>query len=426
MKKLFILLAILVVGSAMIFAGGQSEKVTADIQEKQELSVLWFYDDPSELDFLNAAFAEYQKMHPNVSFKLNTVPYDSLNQKATQLVAGGTAPDVVKLTDVRPEIAPFILDLSKYIGGEDYLNKYIKGVAAAMKRDGKIIGLPLDVTANGLILNKYLFEKAGVAIPDKKDAWTWSEFLKKAAEVRDKTGVKYSLVWDVTPHRWLTYFFENGAQLFSDDQKGNAFNTQQSINAFQGFADMFKDGYMPLSTWGGAENPRDMFFSGQSVAWMSGSWQVKAMIEGLKDFEWTAGPNPYVETRSSVLGYKFVSSFSNAKYPATAADFIKFFTNAEMNAQYAKTLTTIPARTDTGTVDYGNPAATSALNNLGYELSISPLHASSDVTNPTMAYVWNPLKENIIDVILNKKSAKQAVSDVSKVIDDGLKATQQK
>ncbi len=427
MKRVMILVAALAIASVgTVFANGQKESTGSSSSGPKELSVLWFFDDPSELTFLKSAFSQYTAAHPNVTFKLNTVPYDNLNQKVAQLVAGGTAPDVVKLTDVRPEIAPFVADLSKYLG-PDYLSHFIKGVAAAMKRDGKDIGAPLDVTANGIIMNKSLFEKAGVAIPSESKAWTWSTFLSDIKTVRDKTGVKYGLVWDVTPHRWLTYFYENGGQIYSADGKSRVWGTTPAaLNSLEGFAKMFKDGIMPLSTWGGTENPRDMFFSGQSVAWMSGSWQVKAMVDGIKNFQWTAGPNPYVTTRSSVLGYKFVSTFSNAKYTATGADFIKFFTSKDMNAKYAVTLTTIPARTDVGTVDYGNAQATSALNNLGHELAISPIAASSDVTNPAMAYVWNPLKENIIDVVVGKKTAQAAVTTVNKVIDDALKSASSK
>jgi len=118
--------------------------------------------------------------------------------RLTQLIAGNNPPDIVKLTDIRPEIEPFVLDLSKY-AGKDFLKPFIPGVAAALNREGRILGAPLDVTANGIILNKTLFNKAGVAIPSKEKAWTYDEFLKAVSEVKEKTGVLYPLVWDVTP-----------------------------------------------------------------------------------------------------------------------------------------------------------------------------------------------------------------------------------
>jgi ABC-type glycerol-3-phosphate transport system substrate-binding protein len=156
---------------------------------------------------------------------------------------------------------------------------------------------------------------------------------------------------------------------------------------------------------------------------MSGSWQVKAMRDNIKNFDWTAGPNPYVTTRSSVLGYKFVSAFATGKNPDIAADFIKFFTGKASNSQYAQALMTISARTDTGTINYGDAKATSALNNLALELAVSPLAASSDFTNAAMGYVNPLLKENVIDVILGKKTAQQAAKDVNDAIESALKAT---
>jgi alpha-1,4-digalacturonate transport system substrate-binding protein len=306
--------------------------------------------------------------------------------------------------------------------GKDFLQPFIKGLQAAMLRDGKIMGAPLDVTANGIILNKTLFDKAGVAIPSKDAAWTWDQFLQSLDQVKAKTDVLYPLVWDVTPHRWSTYLFENGGSFFDETGTKPNFNTPQSIQALKGFADMFDQGYMPKSIWIGAENPRDMFFSGNAAAWMSGSWQVKAMVQNLKDFEWTAGPNPYVTNRSSVMGYKFVSAFSTSKYPDVASDFIKFFTSKENNSEYAKTLLTISARTDTGTVDYQNAQATSALNNLAHELAVSPLAASRDITNPAMGYIWNTVKENVQLVLTKEKTPEKAAADIEAKIVEALAA----
>ena len=419
-------IALLVFGAGVLFANGQAQSTSQQSQkqatpEQKVLTALWFYDDPAELDLLNKKAAEYSEAHPGVTIKVNTVAYDDLFPRVAQLVAAGTPPDIVKLTDIRPEIEPFVQDLSQYLG-KDFLKPFIPGLQSAMTRDGKIVGAPLDVTANGIILNKTLFEKAGVAIPPKDKPWTWDQFLRDVGQVKQKTGALYGLVWDVTPHRWATYLFENGGSFYDETGTKANFNTPQAVQALRGFAKMFDDGYIPKSIWIGSENPRDMFFSGNSVAWMSGSWQVKAMIESLKDFQWTAGPNPYVTARSSVLGYKFVSAFSNSKYPEIAADFIKFFTSKENNIEYAKSLMTIAARTDTGTIDYKNPQATEALNNLAYELQVSPLAASKDVTNPAMGYVWNTVKENVQLVLTKQKTPEQAAADVNANITEALAA----
>jgi len=63
---------------------------------RKKLTALWFYDDPSELTFLNKKIAEFTATHPGVSIKVNTVSYDDLFPRLTQLVAGNNAPDIVK------------------------------------------------------------------------------------------------------------------------------------------------------------------------------------------------------------------------------------------------------------------------------------------------------------------------------------------
>jgi len=82
---------------------------------------------------------------------------------------------------------------------------------------------------------------------------------------------------------------------------------------------------------------------------------------------------------------------------------------------------TIASRTDTGMINYGNAQASSALNNLAYELAISPLSASTDIANPVMGYVWNTVKENVIAVLTKTKTPEKAAADVNAQIEDSLR-----
>jgi alpha-1,4-digalacturonate transport system substrate-binding protein len=412
MKRVLAIITMLVLSSGLLSAA------------PKELSILWFYDDPAELEFVKKAAADYSAKNPGVTFKVNTVPFGDLYAKLTQMIAGNNPPDIIKLDQYRPEFAPFIQDFNKSLGRK-YLDNYMKAPAATMIRGNKMIGIPLDVSANGIILNKSLFDKAGVAIPNQKTAWTWDQFIKAITTVRNKTGVKFPVGWDVTPHRWMTYFYEHGARMFTPDGK-NAFNSPAALAAFKGWQKMFKDGTIPSSTWAGTENPRDMFFSGQAVAWMSGTWQVKAMTSDIKSFTWSAGPNPYVKVRSSVSGGKYITSFVNSKYPKDAVDFIAYFTGKDVARSYAQLLMVPSPRTDIGVINYGNASATAALNNLGNELTISPLQASTDQLSPAWVVTLPHLKEQIINVIIGKATPEQAVAAVSAKIDEALAATGKK
>jgi len=74
MKRFALLcLSLVLIGSASLFANGQKEGSGQAAGQQKELTALWFYDDPAELDFLNKKVAEYSAAHPGVSIKVNTV-----------------------------------------------------------------------------------------------------------------------------------------------------------------------------------------------------------------------------------------------------------------------------------------------------------------------------------------------------------------
>ena len=60
--------------------------------------------------------------------------------------------------------------------------------------DNKLVAAPMDVTANGLIYNKTLFDKAGVKVPTSPDeVWTWDEYIAALKQVMDKA--EHDMAW---------------------------------------------------------------------------------------------------------------------------------------------------------------------------------------------------------------------------------------
>lgn len=427
MRKRQLMVAVLAVpfllfAAASVFASGSSESSSAASGNKKvTVSVLWNVNSSAEKQVLNSLFAKYTKANPNVSFDLQIVPYDNYDQKLAQMTAAGTPTDVAKTTSMRPDIRPFLVDFAKKFG-PDYLKNYVKSFAAGAKLGNKIIAIPLDVTATGMILNTSAFKKAGVTVPDVKTGWTYSKFLSDIKTVAQKAGVRYPLVWDVTSGRWITYLFENGQHVYSENAPYSVtLNASKAATVLDNFIKMANN-YMPSGLWTGSssENPKQLFLSGQAVAWMSGNWQVAALTKNAK-FDWQAGPTPYVTNRSSVVGGDYVIAFNNAKNVAAGVKFVKWLTGPQGEAAFCAPLYYIPANINTGKVDYGNASATAALNNLQYELQVSPVYAGTDPANPAMQYVWDPLKQGILQAASGQISSLKAMESVVAAAKKGLK-----
>jgi alpha-1,4-digalacturonate transport system substrate-binding protein len=404
-------------------AGAPSPTAGQSGEAQVTLTVLWYVNSDQETAVVNQLLSQYSREHPGVSFNLQIVSYENYDAKLAQLVAAGTPPDVAKSTSMRPEIQPFLVNLADYYG-PDWINGFVKSFAAGAVLNGKVIAAPLDVTATGIFLNKSAFDKAGVPIPSEEQGWTYSQFLPAIKEVAEKAQIRYPLVWDVTAGRWITYLYHNGQHVFSE---APPYKVTLDPNALASVIESFlamANEYMPPGLWTGSssDNPKQLFLSGQAVAWMSGSWQIQSLVSGAS-FAWQAGPTPYVTTRSSVVGGDYVLAFANGHHVPQAVEFIKWLTGPQVEAQYAKGTMYIPASTAAGAIDYGNPMASQAMNALQYELANSPVYAGSDSGNLAMQYVWDPIKENITKAASKAITPQQAANAIVSAAQTGLAQT---
>lgn len=388
-----------------------------------ELKVLWYLGADAEEQSIKDALAAYTAKHPETTFDLQIVPYDGIEQKFAQFVASGTAPDITKTSSMRPVIRPYLVDLKQHFG-PDYLKDFVPGWAMGAELGDKVIAAPLLVTATGILLNKSAFEKAGVAIPSAETGWTWDEFLTATKTVQEKAGVRYPLVWDVSASRWIVHQFQYGNHIYSETAPYEVVMDDAAWTAaLDKFIDITKT-HMPPGQWSGssADNPKQLFTSGQAVAWMSGSWQVSGLAANAA-FDWQAGPTPHGTVKSSIFGGDYVMAFDTGEHVDEATAFIKWLTSPEGQAIFCKAPMYIPANLHTGALDLGNDKASAALQAMQKELADSPVYAATDQGNEAMQYVWDTIKQSVIQAVTGQITSADAVAAIHKAADASLEAS---
>ena len=258
------------------------------------------------------------KKETGVNVKLVNVPYDGYTTKLHNAAQANSLPDVAAVPALDPIWSNKLVDLSSIAG--DKANN-INANFLAKDSSGKVLSIPSDVTASGLFINKSLFEKAGVSVPTSpQKTWTWTEFIKAANKVREKTGAKYSLTFDQSPSRLRAMVYELGGKYVHADSSGK-FSvdaaTKKAVNTFVGWND---DKTMPKSVWTSGADPAAMFQSGDVVAYWSGVWQVAAFSESIKKFDWASVPTPAEPVQASdVNSGGMMVGFNNNGAAATAA-----------------------------------------------------------------------------------------------------------
>ncbi|WP_105972446.1 extracellular solute-binding protein [Streptomyces geranii] len=293
-------------------SGGTSKSLT-----------FWISTVPGQDAGWKKSVAAYEK-ETGVKVKLVNIPYDGYTTKLRNSAQANSLPDVAAVPALDPIWSSKLIDLKSI--ADNATNK-INANFVAKDSSGKVLSIPSDVTASGMFINKSLFDKAGVSYPtDPSKTWTWTDFIKAADEVREKTKAKYSLTFDQSASRLRAMIYEFGGEGVHADSSGK-FSvdaaTKKAVNTFVGWND---DKTIPKSVWTSGADPSAMFQSGDVVAYWSGVWQVPAFAESITKFDWASVPTPAEPVQASDVnsGGMTVGFNNNADAAKAAKDFLSW------------------------------------------------------------------------------------------------------
>ncbi|WP_010277292.1 ABC transporter substrate-binding protein [Paenibacillus senegalensis] len=375
------------------------------------LDFVWFTDGV-EGEVMKGLIKEYEDQNPGIKINLIEVAYTDLGTKLRTMVSGGKPPALSRISDTGM-FANQALDLSEYLGtAEEFSSQFIDSIKPYYIVDDKVIAAPMDVTANGLIYNKTLFDKAGVSVPTSSDdVWTWEEFSAALKQVQEQGGARFGMVMDVTPHRWSTMLYQFGGSIFNEDGTQAVINDGKAVNALNYFVQLHKDGIMPDSVWIGGENPNNLFRTGTVGVHFSGNWML-SNYKDINNFEWGVTYLPKEEIRSSVPGGKYLMAFKNSGVEEEAAEFIAYLTSKEVNGKYNQESLFISPRKDSAQLDYefGKEffeVFTDELNNS------TPKAANDWSRQDVITKFTDDLRINIIETLTGKMEPQEALDDVA-------------
>ncbi|UJF33782.1 ABC transporter substrate-binding protein [Paenibacillus hexagrammi] len=388
--------------------------------KKASLDFVWF-SDGNEGEIMKSIINDYQTKNPNITVNLIEVPYKDLGTKLKTMISGGKPPALARISTT--ELGAFAnqaIDLSASNGGLDsYTAQYVDSIKPFYVVNGKAVAAPMDVTANGLIYNKTLFDKAGVKVPTSQDnIWTWDEFSAALKQVMDKGGAKYGMVWDYTPQRWSTLLYQFGGSMMSEDGTKATINNEAGVKAAEYFKKLHDDGIMPTSVWLGGDNPNNLFRTGSVAAHFAGNWMI-GNYKDIQNFQWGVTYMPKGTTRSSVPGGKFAMAFQKSGVEKEATDFINYISSKEVNAKYCTDALFLSPRKDNSKLEYAFGKDMMEL--FSNELNNTVPAAAQDWSRQTIVPKFsNDLKTTLSDIIGGKTSAKDGMDKVAQLIDKAI------
>ena len=335
-KKLFLAVAVVLLGVGSVFAAGQ-------VEDEGPVEIEVFQSKTVIAEQFEAMAAEFEEANPNISVTVETVGGSADWQ--TILKGRFTAdegPDVFNIEGpAQYELwSENIADLS----GEPFVDTAMPSALRPLNIDGNQYGMPVNFEGYGYIYNKDIFEDAGITeLPS-----TRSELREVAQQLEDAGytafGTGYGTWWVIGLHMLNVAFAQqDDPQAFMDGlTDGSASMADNEI-----FQDL--QGLVDLTVEFGEENPLatdhnqqvQLLANGDVAMIQQGVWKEPALYSANPDLNIGLIPlliNDDTQMDRIPLGvpwYFVVNSQASEARQEAAKEFIDFMANSETGRRYA-------------------------------------------------------------------------------------------
>ena len=227
------------------------------------------------IDAIEKTAREFEQSHPEVSVKIEIVPWPKHREKWTTAAAAGTLPDVfftATFTGAQMWNAGVITtvdDLVEAMGGKENLFWAPETVKKNYEIQGHMIAMPLYIITRTLIYRKDKFQEKGLIPPV-----SWDEYIETSKALTDPPkfygAVQMWRAGDVGATFALFQFMWSNKGTFFDKDGNAAFNTPENIEAVRELIKIYEVGSPPGEFSFSARDIYSLFTSGKSAMAIGG------------------------------------------------------------------------------------------------------------------------------------------------------------
>jgi arabinogalactan oligomer/maltooligosaccharide transport system substrate-binding protein len=350
----------------------------------------------------------YETQHPNVKITLVNQSDDTKTETA---VKAGTGPDIVQ--DPVDHVgtlaaAGVIVPIDQYESQSALTSTYTTTASQSVEYNSHVYGVPEVTEILTIMYNKKLISASD--LPRTTDDMYTFEKTYAAAHAGS-----YGIVWDVNNvYDDAGFFYGYGAPLI-DSTGATSIATPAGVAADKYIAQY--NSVLPKDINGQAATA--LFNEGKAAAIIDGPWAYTGYGQAIGADNLGFATLPVVNSTnkpvSPFVGGKAFMLTRNAKNPALAVDFMKFFTNTSNQASMCATTGEIPSNIAAGQDSQitGNTA-------------ISAFVAQSKAggvpfpNTPYMGQVWTPMGKALTAVWNGSEAPDAALSQAKQAIDTGV------
>ncbi len=272
----------------------------------------------------------YEEQNPNITIKAEYSGFDGYFDKLNTQLAAGNAPDIIQFGGNLNDFVyrDVILPLDDYVGNELDISLHSQSMLDSATFDGSLYGVTLGTTAWGILLNKTLFEEAGVQMPSKE--WTWEDFKDITPELTENLDGTYGTA-DFNEDGFGVFLAQRDKFTYLDGEIG--FEAQDVKDWFNLWKDLRDSGgaAIPEVQVSASQTPEQSLIVQRDVAIESIASNQLGAYSGATEDEFEIYPYPYnSETGKNGVSLRpsqYFAGYSETEHPEEVAKFLDFFVN---------------------------------------------------------------------------------------------------
>ncbi|MET7680859.1 extracellular solute-binding protein [Streptomyces sp. NPDC005423] len=273
---------------------------------------------------INQSIALFEKKYPKIKVKTDFQTYQSFWEKFQTQAAGGNPPDVfqnavgfLRKYDARG----ILLDLGSQVkAGNLSLGHFRPGVTEVGKVDGKQLGVPVGSNTMALVIDKKVFQRAGV---DPVAGWTWDDYFKALKTIHDRTGVPGDTGYFAIMYLYDLYLRQNGKAFFTKD--GLGFDRSDLTEWWADGYGRVRAGIVTDPKVVSQDQPKSSLSAGHGASEFTwDNFTVRYSAEGASTYGLAPIPTTDGKHTGQYLASLMLSASAHTSHPEEAARFIDF------------------------------------------------------------------------------------------------------
>ena len=303
----------------------------------------------SEVEILKPILSDFENQNPDIKIELIHIPQNYF-QKLHLLFASNLAPDVVFVNNLYLPIYANAGLLEELPLADNHSIFYSKSLEALSYKN-KLYAIPRDISNLVIYLNKDIFAKYDVPLPNRY--WSLEDLLILAKKLtKDTNNDGKTDIWGISFEEspalfYLPYLMSEGGGILSDDLNTIVINTPESKKGLQFYADLRnKYNVAPKKAESASETMAQMFLQGKLAMHLSGRWLVPKYREEA-DFDWNVINFPSGDKGSIVpLDASGWAITKKSKHKKEAEKLIEFLSSKASIEKFTQSGLIVPARMD--------------------------------------------------------------------------------